>query len=183
MFGPLTRRANGTYVFAAPIGEGHVPMVALSDIGFFARYTFDHRELTSAKDLEITSDMVNWDYLVSTFEKVTGKKAVAVKQTVDEWMANFVNTDLPVAYEKQPGQGMTWKQNFTGWWNTFHDDVLTRDMQWLREVNPRGHTLESWMREVNYTGDKPAGALLKHVEDHNRIAPNSAHIAETLGKA
>ena len=116
-------------------------------------------------------------------EDVTGKKAVAVKQTIDEWMANFVNTDLPVAYEKQPGQGMTWKENFTGWWNTYRDDVLTRDMQWLREVNPRGRTLESWMREVNYTGDKPAGALLKLVEDHNRVMPNNDHIAKTLGKA
>lgn len=184
MFGPLTRRADGTYVFATPVGKGHVPMVALSDIGYFARYTFDRRELTSGQDLRVVSDMVGWDYLVSTFEKVTGKKAVAVYQTIDEWMANFTMADMPVAYEKPHGQGMTWRQNFTGWWNTFRDDVLTRDMKWIKEVNPNGHTLESWMREVNYTGDYLSNAaVLKDVEDKKTVALNFKHIAETLEKA
>lgn len=181
MFGPMTRGVSGTYIFAAPIGIGHVPMIALSDLGYFARYTFDHRELTSAKDLEVASDMVAWDYLVSTFQKVTGKKAIAVYQTANEWMANFKNTHLPVAYERSPGDGLTWKQNFTGWWNAFHDDILTRDMEWIREVNPNGHTLESWMRVESYTGDQPQTFLLKDVEDHTRVRLDPEHIAATLG--
>lgn len=181
MFGPLARRADGTYVFASPIGDGRVPMIALSDIGYFARYTFDHRELTSGRDLRITSDIVSWDYLVSTFEKVTGKKAIFIKQTIDEWMGNFTRVDMPVAHERAYGQGMTWKENFTGWWNTFRDDVLTRDIKWLRDVNPNGHTLETWMRAVSYTGDRPTTALLKDVEDEKTIGLNLEHIAITLG--
>lgn len=181
MFGPVTRRADGTYVFAAPIGSGHVPMIALSDLGYFARYTFDHRELTSGKDLEVASEMVGWDHLVATFQKVTGKKAVAVFQTIDEWMANFKDPEITVAYERTPGDGLTWRQNFSGWWAAFRDDILKRDMKWIREVNPNGHTLESWMRAVNYTGDRPSTLLLKDAEDYNRVRPNLEHIAATLG--
>jgi hypothetical protein len=64
-------------------------MIALSDLGWWARYTFDHRAETSARDLEVASDWVGWDYLRETFESVTGKKAVVVHQTVDEWMGNW----------------------------------------------------------------------------------------------
>ena len=53
-------------------------MVALADIGFFARYTFDHRAASSGRDYRIASDLVAWDYLAETFEKVTGQKAEVV---------------------------------------------------------------------------------------------------------
>ena len=40
-------------------------------------------------------------------------------------------------------------------------------MEWIRSANPKGHTLESWMRENNFTGDESLGGetLLKLVED------------------
>ena len=101
MFGPLNQRSDGTYVFATPVGSGHVPMIALSDLGYFARYTFDHRAETSGQELEIASDVVGWNYLAKTFMKVTGKKAQVVDQTLDEWFANFAGVDEPLANEKQ----------------------------------------------------------------------------------
>ncbi|KAH9948542.1 NAD(P)-binding protein [Amylocystis lapponica] len=173
MFGPLNRRADGTFVFASPVGDGHVPMIALSDIGFFARYAFDNRALTSAQDLEVTSDVVGWDDLVRTFTKVTGQKAVYLRMTPEEWFENFKGVDAPVANERGPqGDGSTtWAENFSGWWAVFRDDVLKRDMDWIRSIHPHVHTLESWMRETNYTGalDK---RLLKNVEDGKGTMPN-----------
>ena len=76
MFGPFRKREDGTYVFASPIGDGHVPMIALSDLGYFSRYAFDHRTETSGKDLEIASDLVNWNYLVSIFQKDSQKSTL-----------------------------------------------------------------------------------------------------------
>lgn len=114
MFGPLNKRKDGTFVFASPIGDGHVPMIALSDLGFFARYAFDHRSEVSGKDLEVASQMVHWDGpegLVETFKRVTGQKAVFVRQTVDEWMNNLDHTDEPVALDMEKGN-TSWKTNF-----------------------------------------------------------------------
>lgn len=89
MFGPLNKRKDGTFVFASPIGNGHVPMIALPDLGYFARYTFDHRQETSGKDLEVASEMVQWSELVKTFQKVTGSKAEYKPVSLDEWFAIF----------------------------------------------------------------------------------------------
>lgn len=115
MFGPIKKRSDGTFVFASPIGNGHVPMIALSDLGFFARYSFDHREEVSGKNLEIASQMVTWygpDGVVETFKRVTGQKAVYVPQSVDEWMGNFTNTDMLMAVDTEQGS-TTWKENFS----------------------------------------------------------------------
>lgn len=166
MFGPLYQRKDGTYVFASPIENGHVNMTALSDLGFWARYTFDHRAETSAKDLEIASDIVGWDYLVETFTKVTGQPAVFIHQSLDEWWNNFVGVDKPVANERgvEDDGSTTTRQNFSGFWRQWRDDVITRDLDWIRIVNPRGHRLESWMRETGYTG-KVGYSTLKNAED------------------
>ena len=102
MLGPLKVRADGTYVFASPIGTARFPFIALTDLGFFARYIFDHRAETSARELDVASDFMDWPTLVATFTKVTGKKAEYVPLTVDEWMGLFDDADTarPVAGER-----------------------------------------------------------------------------------
>lgn len=114
MYDPIKKRPDGTVVFAFPLGSGHVPMITLSDLGYFARYSFDHREEVSGKDLEVASQMVTWDGpdgVVETFKRVTGQKAVYVPQSVDEWLGNFTNTDFPAAVELKHGR--TWKESFS----------------------------------------------------------------------
>ncbi|KAI0705160.1 NAD(P)-binding protein [Cytidiella melzeri] len=170
--GPLNKRADGTYVFASPIGQGHVPMIALKDLGFWARYIYDHREEVSAKDLEVVSEMVSWDHLVSAFTAVTGKKAVALYQSTDDWMSNFNGVDEPVARNFSRGGGTTtWRQNFTAWWASYRDDIIKRDVDWVRSVHPGTYTVERWMKENGYTGDVFNLSLLKNAEEGAGIRP------------
>src|SRR5258708_5680874 len=163
LLGPV-QRDDGTFVFNSPIGDGHMPLIALEDLGFFARYTFDHRLETSAKNLKIASDMVGWEYLVATFKKVTGKKAENNRESVEEWFSKIENADKPVAAQGGPGS-TTWAENFTGWWNGFRDDLHKRDMDWIRKINPKGYTLEKWMIENKYDGVLAKSAVLKMVAD------------------
>jgi len=173
MFGPLNIRADGTAVFVTPIGNGHVPMIALEDLGFWARFTFDHSAETSAKNLEVASDFVGWDYLTSTFTKVTGKPAVIINQTLDEWFENLIGVDGPIANERQMGDGSTtWRQNFSGWWSQWRDDVITRDMDWIRRVHPGTMTVEKWMRANNYDGKQNYGLLKNSAEGKSYARPN-----------
>lgn len=111
MFGPIHWRSDGTAVFATPLGKGHIPLIALTDLGFFARYSFDNRELVSGKDLEVASEMVGRDHLVETFKRVTGKNAVFVDQTLDEWFMNVDDPDRPLAREQN--DTTTWRENFS----------------------------------------------------------------------
>ncbi|KAH8116900.1 hypothetical protein DFH11DRAFT_1741782 [Phellopilus nigrolimitatus] len=136
-----TQRADDTSVFASK-GNGHVSMIALSDIGF-ARCSFGQREEVSGKDLEVASQMVGWDGsdgLVETSKRVTDQKVFFVRQTVDEWINNFTGVDVHVA--RDVGEGSTtWRQNFS---NSVLAPMTTTS------INPNGHTLESRMRANNY---------------------------------
>lgn len=171
MFGPLNRRADGTYVFAAPMGDGRVPMITLSDLGFFARYTFDHRSMTSGQELRIASQMVSMEDIASTFRQVTGHKAVIVDKSIDDWFDLFESVDNPLANERPAGDGSTtWKENFRGWWALWRDAMVKRDMEWIRKVNPNGHTLKSWMTHMDYNGQLRRD-VLKNAEDNKTITP------------
>ncbi|KAI0045846.1 nmrA-family protein [Auriscalpium vulgare] len=170
VMGPLNVRDDGTVVFAAPIADGKAPFIALKDVGYFARYVFDHREETSAQELEVVSEMVGWDHLVETFTKVTGRKAVFKRQTFEEYMQNYADPDRLVAVDGAPGT-TTWAQNLRGWWGMFRDNLLKRDEAWNRKLNPNGYTLEKWMRETKYDG-KIRFDTLKLTEDKNGMRPN-----------
>lgn len=138
-------------MFAAPIGDGHAPLVALKDIAFWVRHVFDHPDTTTGKDLEIASDVFTWDELVATFTKVTGKKAVYKRLTLDEFFDCMHNPDLTAATHAARPAG-SWRKTIGGLWALLRDDVLTRDMDWIRSVHPNSLTLEEWMRETNYDG-------------------------------
>ncbi|KAI0324053.1 hypothetical protein GY45DRAFT_1349597 [Cubamyces sp. BRFM 1775] len=113
MLGPLSQREGGTYVFDPTplplISKDRVPMVTLADVKFFAQHMFDNRAATSAQELEVASDWVDWPYLVSTFTKR------------EEWFGLWDSDDinLPLVYEKRhaPDGSTTWKENFTRWWS------------------------------------------------------------------
>ncbi len=62
--------SDGRRVFASPVGQGHLPMINLDDLGFYARYMFDHRKEFEGRDLEVSSEHVGWNQLVKTFTKV-----------------------------------------------------------------------------------------------------------------
>ena len=59
----------------------------------------------------------------------------------------------------------------SAFWSMFRDDIIKRDLGWIRSVNPNGHTLESWMRGTGYKG-KIDRTLLKDVEDQNAFHLN-----------
>jgi len=95
----------------------------------------------------MASDIVGWDRLIATFTKVTGQKAVFVPLTLDEWWNNFTGTDQAAAdFSEGFKRGLhkdktSFRQNISGIWTLWRDDILTRDMDWVRRINPRRKTL------------------------------------------
>ncbi|KAK7053086.1 hypothetical protein VNI00_004407 [Paramarasmius palmivorus] len=158
LLGPLEERENGAVVFATPIGDGHVPVISLRDIGWWVRWTFDNREETSGKEIKIATEMLHWDTLVETFTRVTGIPAIHRRLGVDEYMAKRGLDKIPLI----AGGGKdlpTIKDTFSGMYWSWRDDLLTRDMEWLRKIHPEGHTLESWIRETGYDGTRGKSVL------------------------
>ncbi|KAF7340476.1 NmrA domain-containing protein [Mycena venus] len=184
LFRPMNIRKDGTVVFAAPIEDGRVPMVALEDLGWWARWTFDHRSETSGRNLGVTSEFVDWNYLVEIFTKVTGKPAVFKRLTLDEWWSLFDEklVSLPFGNERrdEPSSTVTLRDNYSGFWRIlrdgFFDDMY--DMGWIRSIHPETYTLEKWLRVSNYDAmDKP---VLKNAVDGKRNWGFKADLAALL---
>jgi NmrA-like family len=158
MFAPHTL-ADGSLLFAHPMGNGKVPMIHLDDLGRYARWIFDHREESSGLDLEIATQHVGWPYLVDCVRRVTGMKAV------------FKDVDQAEYFEKYSGRsptepaswaqakhgpalgGQTFWENFAGWWSAWHDNLVKRDYALLDRILPdRVRDLEEWMHKTKYDG-------------------------------
>ncbi|KAJ7250155.1 NAD(P)-binding protein [Mycena haematopus] len=167
LFSPFNVRKDGTVVFASPFADARVRMIALKDLGWWARYTFDHRAETSGKELNVISERVRWDDLAKTYTKVTGKPAVYKRLTVDEFLNIFEpdKLDAPVASDKKRGDGSkTIRENFAAFMRVLRDDIVDKDMDWIRSVHPGTYTVERWMRENNYTG-RSGESVLKNTQD------------------
>jgi hypothetical protein len=101
------KREDGVFEFAAPLGPsglfntslclfttyfnlivylGAVPVIVLSDLGYYARWIFDHPEESAGLDLEIATEHLQWQKLVDAFIKVTGKKAEYKDMPAKEFM-------------------------------------------------------------------------------------------------
>ncbi|KAL0068202.1 hypothetical protein AAF712_004587 [Marasmius tenuissimus] len=163
LLGPRTERENGAVVFDIPIGDGHVPVISLRDIGWWVRYTFDHRSESSGKELKIATEMLTGDGLAETFTRVTGIPAVYRRLGVDEYFEHcgIEGLDKPIASE---GGGVSSsvssiRDTFSGLYWTWRDNLIERDMEWIRRVHPGGYTLESWIRETGYNGTTGTGGL------------------------
>lgn len=159
------KRPNGSFVFASPIEDGHVPMIALEDLGYFVRYIFDNPSTTSGIDLEVASERVSWPQLVETFTRVTGIPAEFKRLSMTDYFALYRNADEPVGSEVKGGT--TWQKNFTGFWSMWRDDIIQRDIPALKVIHPGLRSLEGWMRETGYNGK--AAMLLKNVEDKKTL--------------
>ena len=89
-------------------------MIALKDLGFWARYTFDNRSTVSGLDLEVASHLATGKEIVEAFKKVTGKKAVLVEDMeVEQWFGVFKDPSLPLAVLGEKEGSTTFQENFT----------------------------------------------------------------------
>ncbi|KAH8698439.1 hypothetical protein BGW36DRAFT_339526 [Talaromyces proteolyticus] len=170
MFKP-EEREDGTIVWANPAGNGKIPLIALDDVGSYVLWIFDNVERSAGVDLEVTTDQVSFQDILEVFIRVTGKKAVHITLSMEEYMdkvepypnapANFIGGKNRIDDESN----MTWRQNFTAWWRYWSEGIgATRDFALLDEIFPgRIKSLETWMRKVDYQG-KPK-QVLKNLED------------------
>jgi hypothetical protein len=76
---------NGVFAFAAPVGQGHVCMIALDDLAFYVDWIFSNPDKGTGMDLAVATEDVTWDNLVKTFMEVTGHKAVNANISAEEY--------------------------------------------------------------------------------------------------
>lgn len=142
---------NGVVTWRVPLGNGAVPHVALEDCGYYVRWLFDHADRANGMNLEVAIEDVEYQQLAEAFEKVTGHPA----RYVDTDMASYWNGPLKAAADRPAGYNadladkstMSFRDNFTGFWNVWKHRVVHRDYALLDQIHPqRIRSVEEWLR-------------------------------------
>jgi hypothetical protein len=161
----------GTLVFSVPLGSGHPPLIYLADLGRYARWIFDNPSKSIGLNLQVSTEDVSWDYLAKTLTEVTGRKAVYRDVTLDEYFASgvFPNPEAKVGHSVDHDDAtlLTYRENFSGFWNTWKANLVVADYGLLDEILPdRVRTLKEWMKLSGYKGER--ATVLKDYSDRKR---------------
>jgi NmrA-like family len=164
---------DGVVTWRVPLGKGAVPHVALEDCGFYVRWLFDHPERANGMDLEVAIEHMTYTDMAAAFEKVTGHPA----QYIDTDLNTYWNgplkgvADLPAGYNADPNDKstMSFRANFTGFWNVWKYGIITRDYALLDEIHPnRIRSAEQWFSREDQVGkDLGKGSLWERVQPEN----------------
>jgi hypothetical protein len=146
-----------TLVFSLPLGAGQPPLIHLPDLGRYARWMFDTPDRSIGMNLQVGTENIGWEYLAKTFKEVTGKKAVYKDVTLDEWFASgvFPDPDRKLGHSADHNDPtlLTYRENFSGFWNMWKDDLVKTDYALLDDILPdRVKSLGEWMRLTGYDG-------------------------------
>lgn len=163
---------NGIVTWRVPLGSGSIPHVALEDCGFYARWLFDNPDRANGMNLEVAIEHVEYQKLAEAFTRVTGHPAQYIDITLGEYwegegpLKHAAN--LPTGYNADPSDKstMSFKKNFTGFWNMWKDGIITRDYAFLDEIHPnRIKTAEEWLRREDELGKiKGYGSLWDRIQ-------------------
>lgn len=126
-------------IFRSPISEDGIwQMVALDDIGYFARMMLDDRRSWGGRTLRIASEEATMPDIVSTFEAVTGIPAVYQPMSEQE----FLNSGLPNAHD--PLNNML----------IYRDGYFERrNFDELRKLHPDLKSFRQWLDETGWRGE------------------------------
>ncbi|KAJ5605380.1 hypothetical protein N7510_008161 [Penicillium lagena] len=162
-----------TMVFAAPLGDGKCPLIHLEDYGSYARWLFDNPARSKGLELHVGTEDIAWKDLAAAFTAVTGRKAVYKDVTLDEYfqLGIWPDPDAKLGYSARPDEPtlFTVRENFSGFWNTWKDNLTKRNYQLLDDILPtRVKSVREWMEKTGYTG-KPASVLKDHRDATRKV--------------
>ncbi|MGY3442811.1 MULTISPECIES: NmrA family NAD(P)-binding protein [Bradyrhizobium] len=149
---PMTPRIeDGVVTWRLPLGEGAVAHVALEDCGYYVRWLFDNSERANGMDLEVGIEHVKYADLAAAFERVTGHAARYIDTDLNSYFEGAYKpvADKPAGYQADPNDKstMSFRDNFTGFWNQWKYNIIRRDYRLLDEIHPqRIKSAEQWIR-------------------------------------
>lgn len=151
-FTPMTPKIeDGVVTWRVPLGQGAVVHVSLEDCAYYVRWLFDNPDRSVGLDLEVAIEHVRYDELAAAFERVTGRSARYIDTDIDQYFGGPLKNaaDRPAGYNADPGDRstMSFRENFTGFWNMWKHDIIRRDYQFLDQIHPsRLRSAEQWMQ-------------------------------------
>ncbi|KAF2099035.1 NAD(P)-binding protein [Rhizodiscina lignyota] len=157
---------DGTREFALPLNDGAVPFTCIEEIGYYARWVFEHPGESAGMNLKLAVEHVSLPMFAEALTQVTGIPARSKNITIEEWIQTGpFNTaqDFKMGSQSEPADDpslLTVAQNFSAWMRLYqrsggNKGILRRDYALLDRIYPeRVKTLKEWMEKTNYKADK-----------------------------
>jgi hypothetical protein len=164
---------EGVVTWRVPLGEGAVVHVALEDCGYYVRWLFDHQERANGMDLAVAIEHVRYADLAAAFQRVTGHPAQYIDTSLEDYFAGPLKAaaDKPAGYNADPNDKstMSFRDNFTGFWNMWKHNIIERDYALLDEIHPnRIRSAEQWLqRQDQLEREAGLGTLWEKVQPEN----------------
>lgn len=164
---------DGVVTWRVPLGNGAVPHVALDDCGYYVRWLFDNPERANGMNLEVAIEHVGYQKLAAAFEKVTGHPARYIDTELEAYWNGSLKlaANLPAGYNADINDKstMSFRDNFTGFWNIWKHNIIDRNYALLDEIHPnRIRSVEEWLRREDELGSKLGkGSLWERVQPEN----------------
>ncbi|OBT96699.1 hypothetical protein VE01_04151 [Pseudogymnoascus verrucosus] len=161
----------GTLIFAAPLGTAKCPLIYLKDYGDYARWMLDTPARSNGLVLHVATEDISWKDLTAAFTEVTGIKSVYKDITLDEYfkLGVFEDPEAKVGHSvtRNDPTLFTIRENYSGFWNTWKDELTKRDYKLLDEILPtRVKSVKEWMKKTEYKGK--SAPVLKDYRDGAR---------------
>ena len=156
---------DGTREFALPLDDGAVPFTCIEEIGYYARWVFEHPEESAGLNVKLAVEHVSLPMFAEAFSEVTGKPARSKNISVEEWIhtSSFSKSlDYKMGSQSEPEDDpslLTVNQNFSAWMRLYqrsggNKGLLRRDYELLDRIYPgRAKSLKEWMKKTNYAAD------------------------------
>lgn len=164
---------DGIATWRVPLGHGSVPHVALDDCGYYVRWLFDHPVLANGMNLEVAIAHMTYTEIASAFEKVTGHPARYIDTDLETYWDGPLSwfADQPAGYNADPEDKstMSFRDNFTGFWNMWKHEKINRNYALLDEIHPnRIRSAEEWFSREDELGRASGkGSLWERVQPEN----------------
>ncbi len=167
-----------TMVFAVPLGDAKCPLIYLEDYGLYARWLLDNPSRSTGLELHVATEDIAWKDVAAAYTAVTGKKAVYKDVTLDEYFSLpiFPYPDMKIGHSatRDDATLFTFRENFSGFWNTWKDELTKRDYKLLDEILPnRVKSVKEWMEKTKYDGT-PSSVLKDYRDGVGSRTPNDA---------
>lgn len=166
---------DGVVTWRVPLGNGAVPHVALEDCGYYARWLFDNAERANGMDLEVAIEHVGYHQLAAAFTKITGHPAQYIDTDIEAYWSGPLRAAaaLPAGYNASldDKSTMSFRDNFTGFWNIWKHGIIRRDYALLDEIHPnRIKSVEQWLQREDRLGRTLGkGGLWERVQPENML--------------
>ncbi|WP_457104665.1 hypothetical protein [Methylobacterium sp. P5_C11] len=127
---------------------------------------------------------MRYDALAAAFTRVTGHPARYVDVDADTYFARAFShvADMPAGYNADPADKstMSFRDNFTGFWNQWKHNVIQRDYGLLDEIHPhRIRSVEQWVhRQEQLERAAGRGGLWERLQPENRAGHSILKLGE-----